>query len=90
MIHTATSTTIRVSWDEIECIHENGPNISYDVDFQRLRGADTIGGAVNNLVFHANGLQPFTLYTFRVRGVNDAGSGDYTQPITVITDEDCM
>ena len=36
------------------------------------------------------GLDPFTNYTIRVAGVNDFGTGNFSEPITVQTLEDGM
>ena len=58
----------------------------YEVDFQHADGtATTADGQVNNQMFTASGLQPFTNYTFRVAGVNSEGRGPFTDPITLLT-----
>lgn len=40
--------------------------------------------------FNIMGLDPFTNYTIRVAGVNDFGTGNLSEPITVQTLEDGM
>ncbi len=40
--------------------------------------------------FTANGLTPFTNYTFRVAGINSAGTGVYSTIITLTTSEESM
>lgn len=40
--------------------------------------------------FNIMGLNPFTNYTIRVAGVNDFGTGNFSEPITVQTMEDGM
>ena len=40
--------------------------------------------------FNIMGLDPFTNYTIRVAGVNDFGTGNFSEPITVQTLEDGM
>ncbi len=43
---------------------------------------------ITELTFTANGLIPFTNYTFRVAGVNSAGTGVYSNIITFTTNEE--
>ena len=83
-----TSRSISVSWDAIACIDQNGPNFRYEVEFQQ-NGTAT-AGTISNLMFTANGLVPFTDYTFRVRGANSEGDGIFTQLRTIQTDQDSM
>ena len=79
MSPTVSSRSITVYWNEIPCIQRNGMIIRYDTAFGPS-GEGTISGRS----FTANGLTPFTNYTFRVRGVNSAGSGPYSD-LTIIT-----
>ena len=82
-----TSRNITVTWDTIECIERNGLITNYTVVFQEEGGADVPGNIVNR-TFSATELTPFTSYTFQVAGVNDVGTGPYTNAITVTTAED--
>ncbi len=43
---------------------------------------------VTELAFTANGLTPFTNYTFRVAGVNSANTGMYSDIIIITTFEE--
>ena len=91
VVPTVTSRTISVSWDAIDCSNQNGPNFRYDVDFRPIE--DRIAahdGTINHVTFMIGGLQPFANYTFRVRGVNDAGNGNYTTLMRLQTDQDSM
>ena len=76
-----------VTWDTIECIERNGILTGYTVVFQEQGGANVPGNTVNR-TFSATGLTPFTNYTFRVAGVNDVGTGPFTDIITITTDEE--
>ena len=76
-----------VTWDTIECIENNGMITGYTVVFQEQGGADVIGNTVDR-TFSATELTPFTSYTFQVAGVNDVGTGPFTDIITITTDED--
>ena len=82
-----TSRSIMVTWDTIECIESNGIITGYTVVFQE-RGGANVPGSVNTVdrTFSAGGLTPGTSYTFQVAGVNDAGTGLFTE-ITITTGE---
>ncbi len=43
---------------------------------------------ITELTFTANGFIPFTNYTFRVAGVNSAGTGVYSNIITFTTNDE--
>ena len=77
-----------VTWDTIECIEQNGRITGYTVVFQEQGGAN-VPGSVNTVdrTFSAEGLTPGTSYTFQVAGVNDVGTGPFTE-ITITTDEE--
>ena len=75
-----------VTWDTIECIERNGIIIGYTVVFQEQGGA-TIPGEVMGQSFTANDLTPGKSYTFQVAGVNDDGTGPFTET-TITTDEE--
>ena len=80
-----TSRSITVTWGTIECIERNGIITGYTVVFQEQGGANVPGNTVDR-TFSATGLTPFTNYTFQVAGVNDVGTGPFTNTIT--TDEE--
>ena len=71
-----------MSWSEIECTERNGPITSYIVEFQEVEGV-MIPGLVAHRTFTANGLFPYTYYTFRVAGVNEVGTGPFSNRITI-------
>ena len=85
---STTSTTVSVSWTQIRCTERNGPITNYTVEFQKVGGA-LISSVVVNRIFTANGLTPYTNYTFRVAGVNDAGTGPFSSVTEIITEEEC-
>ena len=85
---SVTSRNISVSWTKIRCIERNGPITSYTVEFQEVGGA-LIPGVVVNRIFTASGLTPYTNYTFRVAGVNDNGTGPFTNVTSILTEDDC-
>ncbi len=62
---TTTSRSITVTWDTITCIERNGIITSYTVEFGPS-GNPTMRTGITALTFTANGLTPFTNYTFQV------------------------
>ena len=82
---TVSSRSITVNWNEIPCIQRNGRIIRYEVEF-----GPAVEGTISGRSFTANGLIPFTNYTFQVHGVNSAGSGPYSDLITITTPEEGM
>ena len=81
-----TSRSITVTWDTIECIERNGILTGYTVVFQEPGWANVSSNTVDR-TFSATELTPFTNYTFQVAGVNDVGTGPFTDIITITTDE---
>ena len=57
------------------------------VEFQEMGGA-LIPGVVVNRTFTASGLTPYTNYTFRVAGVNDNGTGLFSNVTSIWTEEE--
>ena len=51
-------------------------------------GGPLISGVVVNRTFTASGLTPYTNYTFRVAGVNDNGTGPFTDVTSIQTEEE--
>ena len=76
-----------MTWDTIDCIERNGIITDYTVVFQEQGGASVPGNTVN-MIFSAEELTPGTSYTFQVAGVNDAGTGSFTDLLTIFTTED--
>ena len=76
-----------MSWTRIRCIERNGPITNYRVEFQEVGGALTPGVVVNR-TFTASKLTPYTNYTFRVAGVNDNGTGPFSNMTSILTEEE--
>ena len=84
-----TSRSIMVTWDTIECIEQNGIITGYTVVFQEQGGANVTGNTMDRTrTYSATEFTPFTIYTFQVAGVNDVGTGPFTDIITFTTDGD--
>ena len=87
VVPSMTSRSIMVTWDTIDCIERNGIITGYTVVFQEQGGASVPGNTVN-MIFSAEELTPGTSYTFQVAGVNDAGTGSFTDLLIIFTTED--
>ena len=83
----STSRSVSTSWSKIECIERKGPIINYAVEFQEVGGA-LIPRVVVDRTFTASRLTPYTNYTFRVAGVNDNGTGPFSNINSIQTEED--
>ena len=70
-----------MTWDTIECIERNGIILDYTVD-------SDAPGSISGMIFSAEGLTPNRPYTFRVAGVTDAGTGPFTDTISIILDDE--
>ena len=86
VIPSMNSRSINVTWGEIDCIKRNGIITGYTVVFQEQGGANVPGNTVDR-TFSAGGLTPGRNYTFQVAGVNDAGTGVFSN-FTITTDEE--
>ena len=69
MVTPVNSTTVNVSWSEVQCFNESGAVTHYIVQYQ-----SSCGGAVQNvttsgLIQNVSGLTPNCVYTFRVAAV---------------------
>ncbi len=88
MSNMTTSQSVTITWDTITCIERNGIITSYTVEFG-LPGKPTLRTGITELTFTPNEqLKPFTNYTFRVAGINYAGTGVYSNISTITTYED--
>ena len=88
----ASSNSIRVSWEEVPAIDQNGITTEYEVRYQPLV---TFNGAlmtatVNTSVFELelNGLEEFVEYNISVRAYTSVGAGPYSPEVTERTNED--
>ena len=94
-ISTISSTSITVTWRDIDCLGRNGDIIAYDLIVVYYREVDRalIMQNISSLqtTYTIDRLLPLTEYRFQVAGVNINGYGIYTDFIGPIkTDEDGM
>ena len=90
MAMVESSTTIRVTWEEVLVIDRNGEITVYEVQYEPL---ETFGGQISTstvnismLFILLTDLQEFVDYNISVRAYTSAGSGPYSDPVTERTD----
>ena len=83
-----TSSSITVQWGAVDCIHRNGDITGYSVRYGVQGSGSTqtesvSGGATTEAII--SGLAAGTNYDIEVAAVNSAGTGVYSDPLTVLT-----
>ena len=79
--HTVTSTSISLTWKNIDCIQLNGVLTGFDIKYYgQVDGelATIIVGSSNTTNYTVDGLMPFSVYWFHIAGVNINGTGTYS------------
>ena len=81
--------TITVQWGPVNCVHRNGEITGYSVQYRDMGSESTqnmrVSGDSSGGVATISGLSPATMYTVVVAAENSAGTGDYSDPLTVDT-----
>ena len=82
-----TLSNITVQWGAVDCIHQNGNITGYSVRYWVQRSsthtANVSEGAATALTL--TGLSNSGIYSIDVAAINNAGTGKYSDPITVNT-----
>ena len=85
MVTPVNSTTVTISWSEVQCFSESGAVTNYLVQYQSM-----CGGAVQNVTTYdtvqtVSGLAPnAAVYTFRVAAVGASQKiGPFSNPTNV-------
>ena len=87
-----TSSSITVQWGAVDCIHRNGDITGYSVQYGvpgRFEGDEIVlmvSGDSSGGMHVISGLRASTTYTIEVAAVNSAGTGEYSDTITVHTE----
>ena len=85
-------SSIDVRWGEVPCIYRNGEITGYVVMYNKIslqRSSRQIQKQMVVMDGHAvtiNNLTPLTEYSVMVAGVNSAGTGQFSKPVTVVTE----
>lgn len=81
-----SSMSIRVTWDEVLPIDQNGIITEYEVLYEPL---ETFGGLLSSLSMNSTDLvidfmdlMPFVSYNISIRAYTSVGPGPYSEPIT--------
>ena len=84
-------TTITVQWGPVNCVHRNGEITGYSVQYGEMGSESTqnmrVSGNSSGGMATISGLSPATMYTVVVAAENRAGTGDYSNPLTIETPE---
>ena len=84
-VHGSSSITI-VRWGEVPCQHRNGEIIRYAVKY--IRGQNQTQGVTVMVDGHATTLylEPLTEYSIMVAAVNSKGTGQFSEPVAIVTE----
>ena len=89
-----SSTAIRVSWQPLLAIDQNGVITQYEVEFNQttfcevsLYNTTTVNSTT--LMVDLTGLEEYVVYSIRVRTYTSVGAGPYSDVVMERTQEDC-
>ncbi len=91
MANLITSTTVSLSWLEMDCLERKGVITSYVIQYGEGTTRDVTINTQSSATTHLiTGLKPLTEYTFTVAGVNSVGTGPFSRASDIIrTMENC-
>ena len=81
-VSEVTTSTITIQWDTVKCIHRNGDITGYLVWYGDGNPRQTEDTKMEYLII---GLNHSTTYTIQVAAVNSAGTGVYSQQLSIKT-----
>ena len=80
------STSITLTWTEIDVAERNGVITSYIIQYREgVNRNITINTQSKSTTHLITGLKPFTQYTFTVAGVNSVNTGPFSNKTIVVT-----
>ena len=80
-INGATYSSITLTWDQLHCVDHNGELTGYSIEYDTTASDSEIFTSTTSITFTVTGLNPQTIYTFRVAGVNSNGTGTQSMPV---------
>ncbi len=87
---SVSSTEIRVTWEEVAAIDQNGNITMYEVmyngEFDLMNQSNFTDGNIQN--FTITGLDEFSDYNISVRAYTSVGPGPYSRAEMEMTEED--
>ena len=81
-VSEVTSSSITVQWEAVPCIEQNGNITGYTV-WYGSQTQSVLGGSVTETTI--SNLTPSTTYNIQMAAMNDAGTGDYSNTISIMT-----
>ena len=103
-VYALNRTAITVQWGPVDCIHRNGDITGYSVRYGKVGSAEgertvveMVSGDFSGGMCTISGLSPATVYAVEVAAETSAGSGPYSEPVSIETPDseylhflDCM
>lgn len=93
-----SSTSLRLHWEAVPYEHANGLILGYILELVKTHiiYKDILNTSSYNITIHGEttlnrvftSLEMFTDYTYRILAFTSKGNGNFSEPITVRTDED--
>ena len=85
-----TSTTLRVTWDEVPAIDRNGIITEYEVEYNQSTFGSTSQThvRVTSRIAELTELHEYVEYYIRVRAHNTEGPGPYSPTLLAATEQD--
>ena len=81
------SRSLSVVWASVPCSYQGGPITGYRLRYSN--GTSIVNTTGEGSRQHTlTGLTPFTNYSVQVAAINDGGTGLYSAPVTVETQQD--
>ena len=82
---SVNSSSVTLTWNDLPYIDQNGPLLGYVIEYTPDGGmtSTTLLTGDNQLT----GLAACTNYTMRIAAQNDVGTGEFSSPLSVITNE---
>ena len=92
-VSSVRSSSIDVSWGKVPCPHRNGKITGYVIMYwkKRVGGGESSQTQEKKIMVdgHAvtiSDLDPLIEYSVMVAGLNSAGTGQFSEPVTVVTE----
>lgn len=81
---------IRVYWEEVPPIHQNGAIVLYEVEYNQSQFLQSVSLTVStaNVTIVLESLHEAVLYSMRVTALTSQGHGPYTEAVFATTLED--
>ena len=90
MITPVNSTTVTVSWSEVQCFNESGAVTHYLVQYQSSCGGVVWNVTTSGTVQTVSGLEPNCAYTFQVAAVGASQRiGPFSNPVNASLPGEC-